>query len=107
LLERGNVVRYELDKDIVLHAIEDMGHYWAFNIRTGAHWSLTESAHAILASLKMHSMTAGDLGETFLERYDVDPAQARKDLEEVLAEFLEHGMVRRVCCESHCGKASV
>ncbi len=70
------------------------GVYYSMEGIGGEIWSMIEARHS-----------AGSILEEILASYDVDPDAARRDLEAVLGQMLDDGLIRRIPGTGHNGQA--
>jgi hypothetical protein len=87
--------RLTLEEDIMLQAIPEIDHYYAFNIKNGDHFELNETAHWLLDEIGQ-AVTLHDLKQRFAERFELTKEQAEKDLIEVIAFGIENHIVKEV-----------
>jgi hypothetical protein len=89
-IERNQILH--LASDILLHSIEDLDKYWAFNIRSGDHYSLNESAFFLLAEFRQpHSIS--DALDRFRAEFDITAAVAIADGLEMINDFINNELL--------------
>lgn len=83
MLEIGTGVRLALAEDIMLQAIPELDHYYAFNIKSGDQFLLNHSAHWILEAMG-HTTDFGTLNRDFAQAFDIEFQRAKEDLNETI-----------------------
>jgi len=94
MLEVNTNLVLQLNADVLLHSIEDLDKYWAFNIRSGDHYSLNESAYFLLLEFKQPRRIRAVLNKFKIE-YDLTSAVANADGLEMIIEFLDKELLTR------------
>ena len=84
-----------LDDDVLIQALPDADHYFAFNVKTGDQFRLNETAHWVLEAISVE-VSFGGLTDKFAQAFDLGFDEARGDLSEVLAFGLDNGLVKEV-----------
>ena len=87
--------RFELEKDILLQALPELDHYYAFNTKDGDNFKLNHTAHWALAAIGS-GMNYSELLEGFSTKFDLDGKAAEQDLKEVLQYALENKIIKEV-----------
>ena len=83
-----------LAEDAAIHAIPDLEKYWAFNTQTGDQYTLNETAHFILSHFG-EATSIGKVLDHFMAEFDVPQKAGEKDVLEILAEYLNEGILIR------------
>ena len=83
-----------LTEDAAIHAIPELDKYWAFNMQTGDQYTLNETAHFILSHFG-EPTSVGKVLAHFMAEFDVLPRTGEKDFLEILAEYLNEGILTR------------
>jgi hypothetical protein len=87
--------RFELEDDILLQALPELDHYYAFNTKDGDNFKLNHTAHWVLAAIGS-SVNYPNLLEGFSKKFDLDGKTAEQDLKEVLQYALENNIIKEV-----------
>jgi hypothetical protein len=86
--------RFRLAPNILIQKIEELGKYWVFDVETGEHYSLNETAFWILERLASEAEQS-DVFEDFLSEFAVKEEDGLTDFEEAIKGFLEDGILQR------------
>ena len=86
---------FELGEDILLQALPELDHYYAFNTKDGDNFKLNHTAHWTLATIG-RSVNYSELLEGFSKKFDLDSKTAEQDLKEVLQYALENKIIKEV-----------
>jgi hypothetical protein len=86
-------LRLALSEDVMLQAIPELEHYFAFDVRSGEQFRLNRTAHWVLEAIGREA-TFGEFLERFAEEFDLDREQASRDLSEVVSHAIEHHLVK-------------
>jgi hypothetical protein len=89
---------FELGGDILLQALPELGHYYAFNAKDGDNFKLNHTAHWVLATIG-NGENYAELLEGFLKKFDLDSKTGEQDLREVLQYALENKIIKEVSHE--------
>ena len=84
----------ELDENVVIHGIPGLEKFWAFNLQTGDQYTLNETAHFILSHFG-EATSIGKVLDHFMAEFDVPPKAGKKDVLEILTEYLNEGILIR------------
>ncbi len=87
--------RLALAEDIMLQAIPELDHYYAFNVANGDHFELNHTAYWVLETIGQ-DVTLRQLRERFESQFHIDPGIADEDLAEVLGFGIENHIIREV-----------
>ena len=87
--------RFELEEDILLQALPEFDHYYAFNTKDGDNFKLNHTAHWALAAIG-NGVIYAELLEGFSTKFDLDRKTAEQDLREVLQYALENKIIKEV-----------
>lgn len=87
--------RLALAEDIMLQAIPELDHYYAFNVANGDHFELNHTAYWVLETIGQ-GVTLTQLRERFESQFDIDPGTADEDLTEVLGFGIENHIIKEV-----------
>ncbi len=87
--------RFELEEDILLQALPELDHYYAFNTKNGDNFKLNHTAHWALAAIGS-GMNYSELLEGFSREFDLDVKTAEQDLKEVLQHAIENKIIKEV-----------
>ena len=87
--------RFELEEDILLQALPELDHYYAFNTTDGDNFKLNHTAHWALAAIGS-SVNYSELLQGYSQKYDLDGKTAERDLKEVLQYALESKIIKEV-----------
>lgn len=94
MLEIAEKDNFELSENIFLQRIDELGKYWAFNVDTGEHFSMNESSYWILEQVANNLPTMEILSQ-FLGFFDVDEILGKNDFFEIIANFVNEGILIR------------
>lgn len=92
MLDLKSGTRIVLARDILLRAEEELGRYYAFNTRSGDHFSLNHTAYWALQQT-CGGITCDDLLNAFREQYGLDPDTASTDLSDTLTDAYTAGII--------------
>ena len=87
--------RFQLEEDILLQALPDLDHYYAFNTKHGDNFKLNHTAHWVLAAIGS-GVNYSELLQGFSKKFDLDGKAAEQDLKEVLQYALENKIIKEV-----------
>ena len=87
--------RYQLEDDIILQALPELGHYYAFNTKDGDNFKLNLTAHWILSAIGSN-VNYSELLLGFSKKFDLVGKTAEQDLKEVLQHALENKIIKEV-----------
>ena len=62
-------IRFQLGEDILLQALPELDHYYAFNVKSGDNFKLNHTAHWVLGAIG-GGVKYGDLLQNQLHRHD-------------------------------------
>jgi hypothetical protein len=85
---------FTLREDIVLQALPELDHYYAFNISSGDQYRLNESAHRILSMLR-EPRTVPELKEHLSAYYDIAENTAEEDLQAIIEQAYADQLIAR------------
>lgn len=85
--------RLFLRPSFAVHGLLSQGLFWVFNLETGEHYELNETAYWVVQRLQGSGMLWGELLAQFLQEFEVGPLIAEKDLLELLNELCNEGML--------------
>jgi hypothetical protein len=87
--------RFELEEDILLQALPELDHYYAFNTKDGDNFKLNHTAHWALAAIGS-GVNYVKLLEGYSKQFDLDSKTVEQDLKEVLQYALENKIIKEV-----------
>lgn len=87
--------RFKLEDDILLQALPELDHYYAFNTKDGDNFKLNHTAHWALAAIG-NGIDYLELLKRFSTKFDLDDKTAEQDLKEVLQYALENRIIKEV-----------
>jgi len=87
--------RFELEEDIMLQALPELNHYYAFNTKDGDNFKLNHTAHWVLAAIGS-GVNYSELLEGFSKKFDLDNKTVEQDLKEVLQYAIENKIIKEV-----------
>lgn len=87
--------RFELEADILLQALPELDHYYAFNTKDGDNFKLNHTAHWALAAIRS-GVNYLELLKGFTKTFDLNGKTAEQDLREVLQYALENKIIKEV-----------
>jgi hypothetical protein len=82
---------YSLSPTVRLRTIEADGSHWAFNIQSGSHYELNETAYRVLRGIEARRTTEEIAAELAAE-YGIPERQAESDVNEALEAFARDGL---------------
>lgn len=87
--------RFKLTEDILLQALPELDHYYAFNTTDGDNFKLNHTAHWVLTAIGS-GVNYTELVKRFSKKFDLDSKTAEQDLKEVLQHALENKIIKEV-----------
>ena len=84
-----------LGEEIMIQALPELDHYYAFNIKNGDHFELNQTAHWVLEKIGQ-SVTLAELSPGFAKRFELNAETAEKDLAEVIRFGIENQIIKEV-----------
>lgn len=84
----------ELSEDVVLHAIPELGKFWAFRVEDGDQYELNETAHFLLSLFREPTDISAAIA-AFANRFDQDVVTSEQDCIPLLGQYLEEGLFQR------------
>lgn len=87
--------RLALGNEIIIQAIRELSHYYAFNTNTGDHFELNHTAYWILEEVGP-GITLAELSERFVEQFEINRDAAQRDLSEILEFALGANILKEV-----------
>ena len=94
MLEMKSDDKFRLAPNMLMQKIEELGKYWVFNIETGDHYSLNETAFWILERLAAES-AQDQVIRDFLLEFAVSEKDGQTDFIEAVKGFLKEGILQR------------
>jgi len=88
-------IRLVLGEDIMIQAIPELGHYYAFNVKNGDHFELNHTAYWVIEKIGQ-SVTLAELRPEFAKRFELNTEIAEKDLTEVIQFGIENQIIKEV-----------
>jgi hypothetical protein len=82
---------YSLSPAIRMRSIEADGSYWAFNVQSGSHYELNETAYRVLRGIEAHR-TLEEIAAELAAEYGIPGCQAESDVNEALEAFARDGL---------------
>ena len=87
--------RFALEEDILLQALPELDHYYAFNAKDGDNFKLNHTAHWALAAIG-RGVNYSELLQGFSKKFNLDSKAAEQDLKEVLQYATENKIIKEV-----------
>ena len=87
--------RLVLREDIMIQAIPELDHYYAFNVKNGDHFELNHTAHWVLEAIGQ-GVTLAELKPEFAKKFQLNAEIADKDLTEVIQFGIENNIIKEV-----------
>lgn len=87
--------RFELAEDILLQALPELDHYYAFNTKDGGNFKLNHTAHWALAAIAK-GVNYSELVDGYSKEYSLDYKTAEEDLREVLQSAIKNDIIKEV-----------
>ncbi len=84
-----------LVEEVMLQAIPELDHYYAFNTASGDQYQLNHTAHWILEAIG-HCNDFQTVAGEFAQAFDIELERAKEDLAEVIQSALENSIIREV-----------
>lgn len=88
-------VRLALAEDIMVQAIAELDHYYAFNIMGGDQFKLNHTAYWVLEAIG-NGANFQALVDKFAQNFNVGAKKAEEDLVEVIQFGLENKIIREL-----------
>jgi hypothetical protein len=82
---------YSLSPAVRLRTIEADGSHWAFNIQSGSHYELNETAYRVLRGIEA-LRTIEEIAAELAAEYGIPGRQAESDVNEALEAFARDGL---------------
>lgn len=82
---------YRLTAAVRLRTIETDGSHWAFNLESGSHYELNETAYRILRGIK-DRLTTEEIAVELASEFGIPVRQAESDVNEALVVFARNGL---------------
>lgn len=95
MLELKPDARLALAENIMLQAIPELDHYYAFDVANGDQYQLNHTAHWVLGAVGS-GIHFAVLIQRFTEAFELEAEKAREDLEEAILYSLENDLVREL-----------
>lgn len=95
MLEMNAETRLHLENDILLQALPELNHYFAFNIKNGDNFKLNRTAHWVLTAIG-NGVSYSELLQHFSQEFVIDERTAEQDLGEVLQHATENKIIKEV-----------
>lgn len=86
---------FQLGEDILLQALPELDHYYAFNVKSGDNFKLNHTAHWVLETIGQ-GIKYMDLQKKFSQNFEIDIEVATEDLIEVIKYALENKIIKEV-----------
>ena len=87
--------RLVLGEDIMIQAIPELYHYYAFNVKNGDHFELNHTAYWTLEAIGQ-GVTLAELKPKFAKQFELNTKIAEKDLAEVIRFGIENNIIKEV-----------
>jgi hypothetical protein len=87
--------RFTLAEDILLQALPELDHYYAFNTTDGDNFKLNHTAHWVLSAIGS-GVNIAELREGFVKEFEMDTKTAEQDLNDVIQYALENKIIKEV-----------
>lgn len=84
-----------LSEHILLQALPEADHYYAFDVKSGDHFKLNNTAHWVLDSIGV-GIRLDDLLGSFANEFGLEPQTATEDLSEVVSFALHNKIIKEV-----------
>jgi hypothetical protein len=90
-VKKGDIL--ELNDDVVIHGIPELEKFWAFNLKTGDQYSLSESAYFLLTGFDEPGSieTAAD---RMANEYNISNEIAEQDCLDIISQYLDEGLLK-------------
>lgn len=85
--------RLVLGEDIMIQAIPELDHYYAFNVKNGDHFELNHTAYWVLEAIGQ-GVRLAELRPRFAERFELNAEIVEKDLAEVISFGVENHIIK-------------
>jgi hypothetical protein len=87
--------RLSLAEGIMVQAIPELDHYYAFNIKRGDQFNLNYTAYWVLEAIG-NGIGYQSLVDKFAQNFDLGSEKSREDLEEVIQFALESRIIKEI-----------
>lgn len=88
-------VRLALAEGIMVQAIAELDHYYAFNIMEGDQFKLNHTAYWVLETIGT-GINFQALLDEFAQNFDLEKEKAKEDLAEVIQFALENHIIKEI-----------
>ena len=95
MLEMKSDTRLSLAEDIIIQALPELDHYYAFNLKNGDHFKLNQTAYWVLEAIG-DGVKLARLLDRFAEAFELRPEAAEMDLCEVINFAIENNVVKEI-----------
>lgn len=86
--------KMQLNPAYVIHGLPSAQLFWLFNIDTGEHYELNETAFWVLNQLAESAVSREDLLAKYLRVFEIKKAVAEVDLFEFLESLRDEGIIQ-------------
>lgn len=87
--------RFQLEEDILLQALPELDHYYAFNTKDGDNFKLNHTAHWVFEGIGK-GMNYSKLLQGFSRNFKLNKETAEQDLTDVIKYALENKIIKEV-----------
>lgn len=95
MLEIVPETRFVLSEEIIIQSLPELDHYYAFNINTGDHFQLNETAWWVLKQI-IGGIAFSELSKRFSQNFDLSLVSANQDLTEAINYALDNKIIEEV-----------
>ena len=92
MLEINEHTVFSLFDSIVMQALPELESFYAFNVETGEHYKLNNTAYWLLENIGQNK-NFKSLVQIFAREYNIDEATAKKDIENILQFGLDNNII--------------
>ena len=87
--------RFSLAENIILQAIPEVDHYYAFDTGNGNHYELNRTAFEVIQKISSN-LSFSELTRGFIYEYGLQPDQAKADLSHIIDFAVNNKIIREV-----------
>jgi hypothetical protein len=96
VLEIDPKTEFAISENVILKALPEAGHYYAFNVENGDHFSLNSTAYWVLEKINQNGSVESLIKE-FSKEFELKKEEAFGDLSELFRSALKNQIIIRRC----------
>jgi len=90
-VKKGDLL--ELNDNVVIHGIPELEKFWAFNLKTGDQYSLSESAYFLLTGFDEPG-SIDTAACKLANEYNISNEIAEQDCLDIVSQYLDEGLLK-------------